>query len=267
MVTSNPELSLANLSGPDFAEVARANPIILLPLGSQEDHGPYLPMGDYQLAETLAMRIAAACHRLGTQAFVAPTLPFGVTDYFGSSPGGMAVSSASFRGLLTDLLASLLRHKLTRIVILNGHGGNVPVIHEVTFAVKLANGPIIPSLYLWKICRILMQRQIGEGFKNRFGHGAEPLLSLSMALRPDLSDPNAPKRSSAETVLGLPVSDFGSIEYDGVPIEVPVEFGELSNSIIHDARPFATPALGEAVANEFTNLAAGFIVHYDSVTI
>jgi creatinine amidohydrolase len=266
MPTSNPELRLANLSGPAFAEIAPTNPVILLPLGSHEDHGPYLPMGDYQLAETLAVRIAASCHELGTPAFVAPTLPFGAADYFGSSPGGMAVSAASFRGVLTDLLAALLRHNLTRIVILNGHGGNVPVIHDVTLTVRLANGPIIPSLYLWKICRILMQRQLGEGLKNRFGHGAEPLLSLSMALRPDFNDPATSQRFSAGTVLGLPVSDFGSIEFDGVPIEVPIEFGELSHSIIEEAKPLATPVLGEAVANEFTNLAAGFIVHYASIT-
>jgi len=267
MATSNPELRLANLSGPHFAEIARTNPVILLPLGSHEDHGPHLPMGDYQLAETFAIRIASACHKLGTMALVAPTLPFGVADYFGSSPGGMAVSAASFRGVLTDLLAGLLRHNLARIVILNGHGGNVQVIHEVTLAVKLAAGPIIPSLYLWKICRILMQRQVGDLPKNRFGHGAEPLLSLSMALRPHFGAPNTSEVPSAEKVLGLPVSDFGSIEFDGVPIDVPAEFGELSHSIIEHAKPLATRALGEAVAKEFTNLAAGFIVHYASKAI
>jgi len=267
MATSIPELRLANLSGPDFAESARTNPVILLPLGSHEDHGPYLPMGDFQLAETLAVRIAAACHELGVAALVAPTLPFGVADYFGSSPGGIAVSAASFRGVLTDLLAALLRHNLTRIVILNGHGGNVPVIYEVTLAVKLANGPIIPSFYLWKMCRILMQRQLGEGLKNHFGHGAEPLLSMSMALRPDYITPTISKRHLAAKVLGLPVSDFGSIEFRGVPIDVPVEFAELSQSVIEAAKPLASPTLGEAVASEFTNLAARFIVHYASITM
>jgi creatinine amidohydrolase len=224
-------------------------------------------MGDYLLAETLAVRIAKACHELGKPTFVAPAMPFGVADYFGSGPGGMAVSAASFRGVLTDLLAALLRHNLTRIVILNGHGGNVPVIHEVTLAIKFSAGPIIPSLYLWKICRILMQRQLGEELKNRFGHGAEPLLSLSMALRPHFSAQNTSERPGAEKVLGLPVTDFGSIEFAGVPIEVPVEFGELSHRIIEDAKPLATPALGEAVASELTNLATGFIVHYASITI
>jgi creatinine amidohydrolase len=112
-----------------------------------------------------------------------------------------------------------------------------------------------------------MQRLLGHGLKNRFGHGAEPLLSLSMALRPYFSEPNTSKGSSAGTMLGLPVSDFGSIEFDGVPVEVPVEFDELSHSVIEDAKPLATPAFGEAIANEFTNVAAGFIVHYASITI
>ena len=127
------------------------NPVILLPLGSQEDHGPCLPMGDYLLAETLAVRIAAAAAARDVPAYVAPGLPFGVADYFGASPGGMALAAGTFRAVLAELLESLLRHGLTRLVILNGHGGNGPVIHDVTLQIRRARGVVIPSFYLWKI--------------------------------------------------------------------------------------------------------------------
>jgi len=264
MVNNSPELQLANISGQDFAAMAAENPVILLPLGSHEDHGPFLPMGDYVLAETMAAKVAALCRESGLLAYVAPALPFGVADYFGSSPGGLAISADTFRAVLSDLLNHLLRHKLTRIVILNGHGGNVPVIHDVTLAVNRAGGPVIPSIYLWKVARLLMQRQIGDG--RSFGHGAEPLLSLTMASRPNCVAFGEQPMAGEGSVLSLPIADFGTVEFDGIPINVPAEFDKISNEIAREARERASAALGEAVSNELTRLIAKFIAHYVSVT-
>jgi creatinine amidohydrolase len=264
MVNKLPELKLANISGHDFAAAAAENPVILLPLGSHEDHGPFLPMGDYVLAEILAVKVASLCRESGLSAFVAPALPFGVADYFGSSPGGLALSASTFRGVLSDLLGCLLRHKLTRIVILNGHGGNVPVIHDVTLAINLAGGPVIPSIYLWKIARLLMERRIGQGAA--FGHGAEPLLSLTMAARPNDVATGAPPEDAKEPGLGLPVTDFGVVTFDGIPINVPAEFDKISDHVAREARQSASASLGKAVETELARLAAKFILHYVTVT-
>jgi len=266
MVTHRSDLVLANLTGRDFAAAARSNPAIILPLGSHEDHGPFLPMGDYLLAETLALRIAAACNEKGVVTFVAPTMPFGVADYFGSSPGGMAISPASFKGLLRDLLDALLRHNLTRIIILNGHGGNAPVIHEVTLGLKLSSGPIIPSVYLWKIAHRLMERCLGDSEPSRFGHGAEPLLSLSMALRRQHVSNQQSSPVTGPLLLGLPVSGFGTIDFKGVPIDMPAEFDQVPGQAAYAAKPLASAALGKSIAAELVATIAEFIVHYASQT-
>ncbi len=255
---------LANLTGPIFAAAARTNPVIILPLCSHEDHGWLLPMGDYLLGESLALRIAAACGEKGVLTFVAPTMPFGVADYFGSSPGGMAISSASFKSLLRDLLDALLRHNLTRIIILNGHGGNAPVIHEVTLGLKLSGGPIIPSVYLWKIARRLMERGLGDSELSKFGHGAEPILSLSMALRPQYVSDQASSRPAEPLCLGLPISGFGSIDYKGIPIDMPVEFDQVPANAIDAAKEVASAALGKSIAAELIAIIAEFISYYAS---
>ena len=171
---------LADLTSHAFATAAKANPVILLPLGSHEDHGPHQPMGDYVLADSIAARIASRATATGTPAFVAPALPYGVADYFGGSPGGLALSAETFRCVLQDVLDGLLRHDLRKIIIINAHGGNVPVIHAVTLGIKRRGGPVIPSFYLWKIARELMESRFCTA-TGRFGHGAEPLLSLNLA--------------------------------------------------------------------------------------
>jgi creatinine amidohydrolase len=255
---------LADVSSSGFALAVPANPIIMLPLGSHEDHGPHLPMGDYELLEILALKIAEDCAARGVPAFVAPTLPFGVADYFGSSAGGLAVSSATFSSLLGDLIGGLRRHGLTRIIILNGHGGNTQSIHDVTLNIKLAGGPVIPSLYIWKMARILMERRLKPSDAHRFGHGAEPLLSLSLALRPETTGAECSKNSSQNTCCGLPVSGFGTVDFEGLPIDMPVEFDQVPQDAIARAKSAASVELGASITNELIGLAARFAVHFAS---
>jgi creatinine amidohydrolase len=261
MGTTSNNQRITELTAPAFAAQAGANPVVLLPLGSLEDHGPNLPMGDYRLADALAGRIAARCQADGVDAYAAPALPFGVADYFGASPGGMAISAASFRGVLGDLLEGFRRQGLTNIVILNGHGGNAPVIHEVTLALCVRYGQVVPSFYLWKVARVLMARELGAAGAGRFGHGAEPLLSLSRALLPGLPPAIAPAPAAGE-MLGLPVSGFGTVEFEGVAVDVPAEFGDVPNEAIRQAAPMADEGLGARVADALVDKAARFVGHF-----
>ncbi len=253
---------LGDMTASQFVLSARDNPVILLPLGSQEDHGPHQPMGDYLLADMVAERIARRAGEQGVAAFVAPTLPFGVADYFGSSPGGLALAPESFRRVLLDVLSGLLRHGLRKIVILNAHGGNVPVIHEVSLRLKHEQGVVIPSFYLWKIARQLMERRIGAA-NARFGHGAEPLLALNLALRPDcVGQADAGGAGQAE-LLGLPVSGFGTLDFQGLTVEAPVEFGEAPKEAIGLAWQERDVALGGEIAEALVCAGAEFVKHFN----
>jgi creatinine amidohydrolase len=266
MVTYELPLRLSDVTAAGFARAAGENPVILLSLGSHEDHGPHLPMGDFVLGDEMAMRMAQAARALGVSCFVAPTMPYGVADYFARSPGAMAVSAAVFKGLLTDLLSGLAAQGLTRLVILNGHGGNVPVIHEVSLAVREASGRVIPSLYLWKLARAMMQMRLGPEGVPRFGHGAEPLASLSAALRPDLVDFAVVPQVEPVPVLGLAVTGFGAVDFQGFAVDVPVGFELVPDDAIRAAAPLAAAALGAAVADELVAYGAAFIAHYAQVT-
>ena len=249
---------LQDITAPEFAALLPASPVILLPLGSQEDHGPHQPMGDFFLADVLAERIARRASNAGTPCLMAPTFPFGVADYFGSSPGGLALAPESFRRVLVDLLHGLLCHGLRRIVILNAHGGNVPVVHEVTLDLRKREGVVVPSFYLWKVARQLMERRV-QGAA-RFGHGAEPLLSLNMALRPGCVRAGTTP-AEGETLLGLKVKEFGALDFEGLSVEVPVEFDAVPKPAIKAAWAEGSAELGAAVAEDLVETAARFVAH------
>src|SRR5580765_8402318 len=136
---------MGELTGGEAREAAARNPVILLPLGSHEDQGPHAPMGDYLSAERVAERIAERATAQGTETYVAPVLPFGGADYFGTMPMGIALSQSTLRAVLTDMLACLLRHNLTRLIVINGHGGNVQAVHEATQVIYREHKVLIPS--------------------------------------------------------------------------------------------------------------------------
>jgi len=265
MSASTLYVRLGDMTAAAFAAAAKNAPVILLPLGSHEDHGPHQPMGDYLLADMVAENIARRATELGVPTFVAPSLPFGVADYFGSSPGGLALAPETFRRVLQDVLGGLLRHGLRKIIILNAHGGNVPVVHEVTLGVRREEGLTIPSFYLWKIARQLMERRIGTS-PGRFGHGAEPLLSLNLAMRPDCVEAGEPEDTAPSMVLGLPVAGFGTLDFHGLAVEAPVEFGEVAKDTIATAWREGSAALGEDVAEALVVAGTDFVVHFNAVS-
>ena len=110
----------------EFRERLKNDPVVIIPLGSQEEQGPSGPMGDFMLAKELARRVAEK-----TGAVAAPTVPFGYADYFRPIAGGVQLSADTFKGLLRDILDNFLAHDLTKLLIFNGHTGNSPLIDQV----------------------------------------------------------------------------------------------------------------------------------------
>src|SRR3981189_416111 len=97
MDVTKPKVHMGMITGGEARELYPTNPVILLPLGSHEDQGPHAPMGDYLLAEHVANQIAERASGLGVDTLVAPVIPFGGSNYFGSTPGGIALSQTTLR--------------------------------------------------------------------------------------------------------------------------------------------------------------------------
>ncbi|MFT9215921.1 MAG: creatininase family protein [Acetobacter malorum] len=219
------KFQMAHLTASEMREAVARSPVILLPLGSFEDQGPHMPMGDYLLADAMAEKIARKVSAAGHEVYVAPVLPFGGADFFGYMPGGIALSQSTLQAVLRDMLDSLLRHGLTRLIILNGHGGNCTMIHDVTRSIWLRDNVVVPSFYLWRVAASFLPQLVGaEQAAQSSGHGANPLTSIGMHVLPDLvREDRIPQTHADKAAWGLSVSDFGTLDLDGALISVPLE--------------------------------------------
>lgn len=100
-----------------------ADAVLLIPLGSTEQHGPHLPLDtDTKIAQAVADRAAAK-----TDAVVAPTLPYGASGEHAGFAGTLSMGTEALRHVMIELVrsASLTFNK---IVFVNGHGGNHPAM-------------------------------------------------------------------------------------------------------------------------------------------
>ena len=219
--------SIARLRAPDVAARIAAGAALILPMGSTEAHGTAAPMGDWLLAEALAMQAARAAKAAGDDALVAPAIPFGAEDFFGGVPGAIALSPTTLAAIVLESLLALRAGGATRLLVMNGHGGNIPAIEAAQRAMRDRHGMIVPALHLWREAAGLMRAWgVPTG---SIGHGGDPVLSVAMHLFPDLCAPGiaAPRRAPGR-ILGREVSGFNTVRIGGVDIAVPTHIDDVA---------------------------------------
>lgn len=248
-------MRIAELAAPEVSERVAAGAPVILPMGSLETHGPALPMGDYLLAEAIALRIAA---RDGT-ALVAPPIPFGGVDFFRGVPGGVALSPATLTALLREVLAALVQGGARRLLLVNGHGGNIAAIEEAQRELRLSAGVVAPVLHLWRNAGA-WQAALG-GAPEALGHGGDPVASVALHLFPALCHPErfAP-RAEVPRCLGLRVTGFGTVQAGGAEFGVPLDLGEIAPDGVHapDARG-ANPTHGALLTERLVAAGAAML--------
>jgi creatinine amidohydrolase len=217
----------------------------------------------------MAELIAERSTTKGTRTLVAPVLAYGGADYFGTAPGGIALKQETFRAILRDMFACLLRHDVTRLIVVNGHAGNSQAVLDTAREIWRARRILIPSFYLWKIARGLMPSIIGaERTQQTSGHGADPLTSIATQLFPQWMRPDlTPPRHDAPDIMGMPVTGFGTASFEGAEIDVPIELSEISPDAVFgaDAR-LCSAETGAKLVEALTELGSRFVCHYAEQT-
>jgi len=115
---------ISRLADQKWPDLANSRPLVVLPLGSCEQHGPHLPLDtDHAVAEAVVGR-AAALLADDMDLLVAPGQPYGASGEHEGFPGTVSIGHTALCLLIVELGRSVLRWA-GRLLVVNGHGGNV----------------------------------------------------------------------------------------------------------------------------------------------
>lgn len=251
--------ALNEMTAAEFRDRLPDEPVILLPLGSQEVQGPHAPMGDYRLAEAVALRAAEIAG-----AIAAPCLPFGYAEFFRGFPGGVQLRATTFTAVLGDMLGAFLDHGIERLVILNGHSSNGPLIDQVLRSIRREREVAVASIDLWRAIPDCLWTELhGADAARARGHGGDPITSVSSYLFPELMRPDLVQPTRIVTAFDLPASGVAGVRFENAQVNLPLDAHELSPVGMLGGDPsLASSEIGRAIFDHLANYCARFATHF-----
>lgn len=170
---------LAQMTTIEAEEALSRAGLAVIAVGSLEQHGPHLPlMTDSAVAEALADRIA---DELGDDAVLLPPIGYGLSEHHLGFAGTITLRTDTMLGLFADIFESLRHHGLRRVLVVNGHGGNVDVIRLAARNARRDHGMMVASV-MWAVVAADLARERATG--PAYGHACEIETSVMMALLP-----------------------------------------------------------------------------------
>ena len=175
------------LSMKEAKNAAKANKVVILPIGSVEEHGDHLPLcTDSLQQEHVAYNVA-----MKTESLVAPPIRYGVCNLTRNFPGTISTSFQSLHRFVRDILKEFVRNGFTKILVLSGHAGDSHMA-----ALRLAAQDAL-KCYEENSSKIRLRIMVcsdydfayelkGKHFSEKDGHAGTIETSRVMAFRPDL---------------------------------------------------------------------------------
>jgi len=124
---------LCELTWLDVKEFLATHNIVVVPVGSCEQHGPHLPIDtDAYDAFWLSLKAAEKAQCV----LVAPPIYYGVSSHHMDFPGTVTVTPHTLEQLAYEVAYSLIKHGFKKILFENGHGGNTPALESAAQRIK-----------------------------------------------------------------------------------------------------------------------------------
>jgi len=210
--------------------------IAILVFGACENHGDHMPFGsDFIFPMEIAKRLATKVNNV----IVLPAIPYGVSLHHDQFQMTMSINPETLVGIISDLLSSLIQNKIRRVLIINGHDGNIGPIEVAARSIKNKHPEMtIACLESWWILVGQLKKDLFEVWSG-LGHGGEAETSAILAVRPDLVNmESAPK----EVIPKLPENirifwkfdELTSTGATGAPQKASIEKGNEILQILED---------------------------------
>ncbi|MFE9611716.1 creatininase family protein [Streptomyces sp. NPDC006012] len=173
-----------HLTAPELRALADEDAVVLLPVGATEQHGPHLPTGVDDFLAADVCRQAALLASPHTSVVVTPSVWSGLSEHHMAFGGTFTLSLATLHALLRDICRSIWRAGFTRILIVNGHAGNMTALHALTAELTAELPARIALTNYFTVAKDLVRDclEVQGGLM----HACEGETSMMLAARPEL---------------------------------------------------------------------------------
>lgn len=249
------------LTSPEIAALDRDVTVLVLPLGSVEQHGNHMPLGtDTILAEAVALEAAEGL--AGTVLLPPPW--YGFSAHHMRFAGSITLRAETLMAVCEDIVAAVVAHGFRRILIVNGHGGNNGIIDVLASTLGHRHYGVarIAALTYFALARdeIAALRRSAPG---GMGHAGEFETAMMQHLRPELVHIDR-----AETTYPDPGSSYLTTDLLGSQaVRVYHDFADLSPTGTLGDPALASPAAGEKFFAASAGALRAFIEDFRTWTI
>ena len=228
--------------------------VVVLPIASLEQHGPHLPTAtDTILATAVAHHGAATADEV--PALVLPPVWSGYSPHHTPFGGTVTVGFDTMLSLIRDIVTSAVDNGFEAALVLNGHGGNAPLVGAAVSTL----GPALPAvdvlgLTYWDLATAAFNEDIRTTDLGGAAHAGEFETSLMLHLRPDLVGEARPVEPR-EPVY----ADQGRDMHDAGPLSTYREWDAVSESGIVGDASAASAESGAALLDVLENALADLL--------
>jgi creatinine amidohydrolase len=179
-------MQLTDLKWPDIDALNRDLPIVI-PIAALEQHGRHMPLFTDSLL--LGEIVRRTSERLKERVLFTPLMWLGNSEHHLDFPGTMTAAPRVYLDLLRDMVENFLFHGFRRIVLLNGHGGNIVPSQQAMFEVRQKHRErddlVLVSTTYWTL-GAQPQKADSSLVQDHMGHACEWETSMMLRIRPEL---------------------------------------------------------------------------------
>jgi creatinine amidohydrolase len=231
------KVMLHEMSWTEAKEYFIKNDIAILPVGSNEQHGPQNPLGtDHLIAKALAEETAKRTGVLCLQ-----VVPFGVSSHHKQFWGTIYISPKTFKKYVKETCLSLNYYGVKKIVIVNGHGGNLNALAEL--ARELREKGIFISIFQWWPAAGKLLPDLFKPEERR--HASAEETSVNLALYPEIV--NIDKNVDEVVRESALQSDGITLPLDSVDCTASGVFGKSTTASAEKGKIVLEAMVGELV--------------------
>ncbi len=170
---------------------AKKKRVVLIPVGTLEDHGYHLPINtDVLIPKTILTKVAEV---MPDKTILFPEVVHGYSPHHMDFSGTTYLEDGQFVEYLLSVTGSLAHHGFNRMFILNGHGSNEPLCTTVQMKTNRRYKDVVcmNAFYLTSKESLNLIQQVRKSeYPGGMGHACELETSLMLAIRPDLVQMN-----------------------------------------------------------------------------